>query len=378
MNSMGIYKRLGVKKYINAAATLTVYGGSLMPPEVVDAMGEAAGSFVDLFELHEKVGDRIAALTHNEAAFVPNGAATGLMLATAAAIAGADPEKQALLPFTDGLKNEVVLSEAGRVRYDYAIKMAGGRYVPFGDKKHGTAEQLEAAITAKTAAIFVFYFEHKMTNQPDFADYIRIAKKYDVPLFVDAAAQLPRRENLWRYTAEGADLAIFSGGKGLRGPQASGLMVGKRKWIDIIRGIASPNPGFGRPMKVGKEEIIGLLRAVELFMETDETETLAGYERDVERVVEAFAGVPGVTVTRDFPSEAGQPMPWALIKLQPGAFDTDATGILAELKAGEPGILLSGHNDFLHINPQTLEAGELDIIIRRLKEVLDANRISQA
>jgi len=372
---MNIYDTLGVKRYINASATLTRYGGSIMPDEVLRAMSDAAGSYVDILELHRKAGDYIAKLTHNEAAFVPNGAAAGIMLATAAAVAGDDMEKRARLPFSDGMKNEIVISEAGRVGYDYAIKMAGGRYVTYGDVECATAEQLEAAITPRTAAVFVFYFEHRMGNQPDFETQLRIAKEHGVYLFVDAAAQLPRRENLWRFTRAGADLAIFSGGKGLRGPQSSGLMVGRRELIDRILTIASPNTGIGRPMKVGKEEIAGLMTAVRLYMEHDEEAELAGYERQVQQVIDAFAGDKSVEVRRSFPSEAGQPMPRARIKLLPGAFKTDAQGIAELLMGCEPGVLVSGSRVALEINPQTLQDGEMDIVIEKCKEILSAQRV---
>ena len=372
---MNIYEKLGVKQYINAAATLTMYGGSIMPDEVIAAMIEASKSYVDLVELHKKAGDFIAKLTHNEAAFIPNGAASGLMLATAAAIAGNDPDARERLPYTDGMKNEIILSQAGRVAYDYAIKMAGGKYVPYGDDKSGTAEQLEAAITDKTAAIFVFYFEHRMDNQPDFATQVKIAKAHGIPIFVDAAAQLPKKENMWRYTRDGADLAIFSGGKGLRGPQSSGLIVGRKDLIDTIREIASPNRGIGRPMKVGKEEIAGLMTAVKLFMEQDEQAAVADYERQVQYVIDEFAGYDGAEASRSFPSEAGQPMPRALVTLKPGAFKADGEGVAAQLKQCSPGVLVAARGNDIYINPQTLLDGEIEIVAGKLREVLNANRI---
>ena len=353
---MNIYDKLGVKRYINATATLTMYGGSIMSPEVIAAMEEASKSYIDIVDLHKKVGDYIAKLTNNEAAFVPNGCATGIMLATAVAIAGDDLEARAKLPDTAGMKNEVILSKAGRVPYDFAIKMAGGKYVTYGDEKHGTAEQLEAAITDKTAAILVFYFEHRMDNQPSFETQVKIAKAHGIPIFVDAAAQLPMKENLWRYTQAGADLALFSGGKGLRGPQASGLIVGKKLWIDRIRSIASPNWGFGRPMKVGKEEIIGLMKAVEMYMEHNEEELLADYERQVKFVIDSFESDASLEVSRSFPSEAGQPMPRAQIILKPGAFKVDAKEIGAILKE-EKGVLVAAYDDRIQINPQTLFKG---------------------
>ena len=366
---MNIYEKLGVKQYINAAATLTAFGGSIMPDEVVEAMKEASASYVDILEFHKKAGDYIAKLTHNEAAFISNGAAAGIVLATAAAVAGDDAQKREELPLSEG-KNEIIISRAGRIRYDFAVKLGGGKYALYGDDDKSTEAQLEAAITPNTAAIFMFYFEHRMDNQPSLEAQVRIAKKHGVYLFVDAAAQLPAKEKLWSFTRAGADLAIFSGGKGLRGPQSSGLIVGKRDLIARVATIASPNPGVGRPFKVGKEEIAGLMTAVRLYVEEDEEAVIAGYERQVEYFIGALAGVKGVEVTRSFPSEAGQPMPRAQVKILPGAFDADAAGICERLKNCRPAVLTAVQGDSLMINPQTLLKGEIEIVADKLKEVL--------
>jgi len=370
---MNIYEKLGVRQYINAWATLTMYGGSIMPDEVVAAMAEASRSYVDILELHKKAGDYIARLTHNEAAFISNGAAAAMVVAAAAVVAGDDQGRRDMLPMSEG-RNEIVVSRAGRVGYDFAIKTGGGKIVAYGDDEKATEEQLEAAITPNTAAIFMFYFEHRMGNQPSFEAQVKIAKKRGVYLIVDAAAQLPAKENLWRFTRGGADLAIFSGGKGLRGPQGSGLIVGRRDLIERIAAIASPNPGLARPLKVSKEDIVGLMTAVRLFMEADEDAVIADYERQVARVVSAFDGYVGVEVARSFPSEAGQPMPRAQIKLLPGAFAADAAGIYERLKACRPAVLVAVRDDSLFVNPQTLLKGEIDIVITKLRETLDAAR----
>jgi len=279
-----------------------------------------------------------------------------------------------MLPFSEG-RNEIVISQAGRVGYDFAIKMGGGKYVTYGDAEKSTEAQLEAAITPNTAAIFMFYFENRMDNQPSFEAQVRIAKKHGVYLIVDAAAQLPAKENLWRFTKEGADLAIFSGGKGLRGPQSSGLIVGGRELIDRILTIASPNPGLGRPFKVGKEEIVGLMTAVRLYMESDEEAVIGEYERQVRSVIDAFADFDGVAATRSFPSEAGQPMPRAQLALLPGAFSDDVAAFCERLKSCRPAILVAAINDSLYVNPQTLLKGEIDIVIKVIKETLESIRL---
>ena len=370
---MGVYERLGVRKYINALATVTVYGGSIMPPEVLEAMSEASRSFVSIAELQRKAGDRLAELTNNEAAMVSCGAASGMVLAAAVAIAGDDAELKSRLPNSEGMRNEILVCKKGRVGYDSAIRSGGGVIVEYGSAEGATEADLEAAITDRTAALFAFHFsgmERAMKGQLPVSVQAGIAHRRGVPLIIDAAAQIPVKENLWRYTREwGADLAIFSGGKGLRGPQASGLVVGKREFIDRMVAHACPNGGVGRPMKVGKEEIAGLLRAVELYMESDEPAIIEGYERDVKAVIGAFAGVKGAVASRDFPSEAGQAMPRARIRLRTG--EVKPADVAQWLREGEPGVLIATDEDSLLVNPQTLEAGELEIVIRRLLEAAD-------
>lgn len=370
---MNIYDELGVKRYINATATITIMGGSIMPPEVLDAMKEASQSFVPIPELQQKVGERIAKLTHNEAAYVTNGAAAGMVLATAACLTRNAPERRMDLPYTDGMANEIVTYGPGRVGYDFAIRQAGGKLVNYGDENGATVEQLEAAITDKTAAIFIFQFAHRMEKQLPMEKVVEIGKKHNIPVLVDAAAQIPMKENLWKFTRDiGVDAAIFSGGKGIRGPQSSGLVLGKKWIVDLIAGFACPNAGIGRPMKVGKEEIVGLMTAVKLYMESDEDVILKDYEQQVQAVINGFAGAEGVIVTRDFPSEAGQPMPRAKLYLGDGALMDKGLEVAEYLKQGEIGVHVAADKNAIYINPQTLMQGEIYIVIDRLKQAFDA------
>jgi L-seryl-tRNA(Ser) seleniumtransferase len=364
---MDIYDELGITKIINGAATLTRYGGSLMPPEVRAAMVEAAQHFVDIDELQQKVGEQIATWTHNEAAYVSCGAAAGMVLSTAACITGLDPDKRASLPYTDGMKNEVIVHKCWRVGYDFAIQQAGGKLVEIGTEHSATAEDMERAISEKTAAIFYFYNVSQMGGFVPLEQGIAIAKRHGVPLIVDAAAQLPPVENLWRFTHMGADLALFSGGKGLCGPQSSGLILGRKDLIEACAFNACPRPFVGRPMKVGKEELVGLMAAVRWYLGLDHVALLQSYEDQVQTVIAAFAEHSHATARRSFPSEAGQPMPRAEVVLRAHR----AADVLQQLREGPPSILLAeaGTNG-LYINPQTLREGEIAIIITRLKEIL--------
>jgi L-seryl-tRNA(Ser) seleniumtransferase len=366
-----IYAELGVRKVINGLATVTFLGGSLMPPEVLEAMRAAAQHFVNIDELQEKAGRRIAEWTHNQAAYVSCGAAAGLVLSTAACIAGKDEEKRARLPLSEGLKNEVIVHRCGRVGYDFAIRQAGGRLVEIGDVHGASAAQLEAAINERTAAIFVFFNAVTMKNQVPLEEQIAIAKRYNVPLVVDAAAQIPPVENLWNFTHMGADLALFSGGKGLRGPQSSGLILGRHDLIEACAFHACPRPFIGRPMKAGKEEIVGVMTAVRWYLDLDQAALMRTYEDQVACILEAFAGMPGVEARRSFPSEAGQPMPRAELIFDEAGLGITRDAVLERLMAGDPAVALAPAGECgVFVNPQTLQPGEERIVIQRLKEVL--------
>jgi len=368
---MDIYDQLGVRKIINANATLTALGGSLMPPVVLQAMSEAAQHFVEIDELQRKAGQQIAALTHNEAAYVSCGAAAGLVLSTAACIAGTDPEIRRMLPFSEGLKNEIIVHKCSRVGYDFAIRQAGGVLVEIGSETAASARDLESAINEHTAAVFVFYKDQLMQGQIPLEQQIEIAHRHALPVVVDAAAQLPPPENLWRLNHMGADLVLFSGGKGLCGPQSSGLILGRQDLVDACAFHACPRPFIGRPMKAGKEEIIGLLTAVRWFLSLDHAQVLQDYEDQVAWVVQEMGRLPGVSASRSFPSEAGQPMPRAEIVFDEALLGIARDEILRQLLSGEPAISLapSGASG-IFFNPQTLQPGEERLIVTRLLEIL--------
>lgn len=364
---MTSYADLGVRPVINAIATLTRLGGSLMPPEVIQAMNEAAASFVDLHDLQRRAGDRIAELTHNEAAYVSSGAAAGLVLATAASITGCDPAKVTVFPDLAGLKNEIIVQKNHRNGYDYAITQTGAKIIEIGSAR----QDLEAAITPAVAA--VFWFQGAMSTAADLplADVIAIAHANGIPVIVDAAAQLPPVSNLWGFTRMGADLAIFSGGKDLRGPQASGLILGRRDLIEACQMHGNPNHSIGRPMKAGKEEIMGLLAAVERYVKLDHAARERYCEETVERWCTALQSLTGVTAERAFPNEAGQPLPRCRITIEPGHAGITRDALVEQLAAGEPSILVEPVSaDSIYINPMTLEAGEERIILDRLLALL--------
>lgn len=293
---MSVYEQLGVRTIINAKGPATRLSGGMMRPEVVQAMVEASQSCVDMAELQAAASREIAVATGAEAGYVASGAAACLLLATAACVAGLDPGKMARLPDTTGMKNEVIMVRSQRNFYDHAVRAAGVRIIEVGlpDRYAGAgvrdaeAWEIEDAINDNTAAVFYVVDAYA---QPPLVEVVRVAHARGVPVIVDAAAQLPPQENLKRFISEGADLVAFSGGKALGGPQASGFLCGKRdlimsaalqhldldmfsdSWepprglIDKSRLRGMPQHGIGRTCKVGKEEIIGLLTALRLFIE---------------------------------------------------------------------------------------------------------------
>lgn len=362
-------QQLGVRPVINAAATLTKLGGSLMPPEVVAAMAAASTNFVDMFELNQKVGERLAELTHNESAFVSSGAAAGIALCVASCIAGTNKDLQQSFPYLEGVeKTNVVVYKRQRNPYDYAARQTGARLIEI--EPEGDDLEREVA-NPKTACVLYFGGAALAPGARPLPEVIEVAHSMSVPVIVDGAAQIPPISNLWHYTRDlGADAAIFSGGKGLRGPQSSGLVVGKKAIIDGIRPNAAPNQSFGRPMKVGKEELAGLLTAVELALQGDEPALLAGYEASVQLWVDGLSGFPGVTVERRFPSEAGQPHGRAIVTLDQ-TFPVSKDEVVAALWDRNPRIAVGDiDSTAFALNPQTLETGEDRVVLDAVREVL--------
>lgn len=357
---MSNYDSLGIRPLINANATLTKLGGSLMPPEVLRAMNEAANCFVDLPLLQRKVGERIAELTRNEAAYVTSGAAAGVMLAATACVLRHHPEVGMDFPQIAALKNEAIVHRNQRNGYDFAVQQAGLRFVEI----EPAPSALRAAINEKTAGIF--WFEGRLVEQNDtpLPELIAIAQERDLPVVVDAAAQLPPLENLWRFTEMGAALALFSGGKDLRGPQPTGLMLGRQDMIESIRPISVPNHGLGRPLKVGKEELMGALAAVERYLKLDHAARAAYCEDCVRIWRDALNPLPGICAERDFPNEANQPLPWCLITVDPDALGRSANELVAAFLENDPAISVFGVDETrFRLNPMTLKPGE-EVIVR--------------
>lgn len=375
---MGIYDRIGLRPFINATGTVTVHGGSLMPPEVLDAMREAAVGFVDIPEFHEKAGRYLADLIGVPGAFISSGAAGGIAVAVAAALTGGDPAKAHDLPHVAGRPNEVVALRTGRPNYMHqAAEMVGGRIVEVGSRDAATVDDFAAALGRKTAAIlYVYpYVEATLEQAGDRAATVSavagVARRVGVPLIVDAAAEVPPREKLRRFHAEGADLAIFSGGKGIRGPQSTGLVVGRADLIAACRLNSNPASSVGRGMKVGKEEMAGLVRAVELFMEQDEAALFAGWERQSRVVADRLAGIPGIRAYVRAGDPRGRPpeVPRCFVEIEDPARGT-SRDLAERLAAGDPPVRVRALPNGIFAEPMTLQPGEEEVVGEQIARAL--------
>jgi L-seryl-tRNA(Ser) seleniumtransferase len=377
-DSAEVYTRIGLRPIINASGTYTHLGGSLMPPEVIDAMNDAAKHYVPIRDLTAAVGDRIAKLTGNEAALVTTGAAGAIFVGTCACIGGDDPDKMKRLPFTDGMKNEVVVQKLHNTGWTRQCEAAGARLVEVEYK-----DQLERAITGKTAMLYFLVADKhfgKYRDKPDapggkvsLEECVAIAKSTRVPILVDAAAEIPPPENLSYYTKQGADLVAFSGGKGLRGPQNAGLLLGRKDLVDMAVPFQSPYSGLGRDLKVSKETMIGMLAAVERYLKVDHQAEWNFWESQIDTIKAELDKIPGVE-TGYVPKEITNHVPRLWVQWDEKAFNFSREDCFKALQDGEPSVVALRTPMGVTIVTWMMMSGEEVIVARRLKEVLEKAR----
>ncbi len=358
------YTRIGVRPFINCTATITINGGSLTLPEVVSTIEQASHYHVNINELMEKVGDRLAHLLEVEWGIVTSGAAASLMHATAGCIAGTDPEKMQRLPNLDGLKNEVIMPRESRNVYDHAIRNVGVKIVEV-----DTPAQLRAAIGPHTAMIAILG-QHFGSAKLDLKDVAPIARQSGIPILIDGAADYLIVPN--PYIALGADLVAYSGGKIIRGPQTAGLLVGRRDLVRAAWANSAPHHAVGRAAKVSKEEIVGMLRAVEVWRtERDVRADFATWESWYADITAEITKVAGVKAKIQGPIRGG-PFPTLNVSWDPAQVGMTAGEVGRALLDGEPRIAThaEGHTYSFLIRPVALKPGEHKIVARRLAEVL--------
>ena len=358
---MGIYKNLGLKKVVNAWGTVTKLGGSLMAPEVLDAMREAAGSFVSMEELHEAAGKRIAELLGVEAAGVTCGAAAGLAIATAACMTGKRKSFAYQLPDTTGMRDEVLVLKCHRDLYDQSMLLTGAKFVEVGVTSYAFAQQIEDKITDKTAAFFFTCEAENMRGSIPFEEIAALCKAHNIPIIVDAAAELPPKQNIHRYLDMGASFVVFSGGKELRGPQASGLILGFRDSIEACSLNCCPNYGIGRCMKIDKENICGLVKAVELFAQKDYDRQMEIWSGYTHKLYELLSACPDLELTLGYPQEPGV-QPACILRLFVKPLTLTSAELFDRLTAMDPAVYTFLYQDKVVLNPQCLTEEELPIV----------------
>jgi L-seryl-tRNA(Ser) seleniumtransferase len=358
------FKELGVRTFINAAGTYTFMTGSLMHPEVIDAYNYATREYVLLDDLQDKVGERIAELLHCEAATITAGAASAITLGTAGVLAGMDPEKVIQIPDLTGMKSEVIMQKSHVIGYAHAIRNCGVKIVEVETRK-----ELEKAINEKTAMMW-FFNGNNFVGEVQDQDFVEIAQKHGIPTFNDCAADVPPVENLWKYTDMGFDMVAFSGGKGLRGPQSGGLLLGKKKYIDAARLHAPPRGNtVGRGMKVNKEEVLGMLVTVESYLARDHEADWALWEKQIQIMHDAVASIEGVNPEIHVPKVANH-VPSLRISLDPDKTEWTADKVRQKLKEGHPSIETVGGRESIGITSWMMDPGQERIVASRLREIL--------
>ena len=355
------YETLGVRPLINCVGTVTVFSGSVILPEVRAAMMEASKRYVAIEELMAAACGRIAELMQCEWALVTNGCAAALAQVTAGIVAGLDHAAIQHLPDVSQLKNVVIAQKSHRHGYDQAISMTGVRIVDV-----TTRGELLAAMNVRVA-MFAFLGQAADDGEMSLAEMASIGREYGIPTFVDAAAERPDAPN--RYLAEGADVVAYSGGKCLRGPQASGLVLGRKDILEAAFANASPHHSLGRPMKVGKEEIMGLLAAVEQWVSRDHKAEWRAWERRLAVIAEAVERVESVR------TEIMQPGRSNVAPTLRITWDRDIVGhspqeVQSRLSAGDPRIEVPTYEDGVWIMPYMMEGGEEVVVAERLSTVL--------
>jgi L-seryl-tRNA(Ser) seleniumtransferase len=360
------FKELGLRTFINAAGTYTSMTGSLMPKEVSDAISYGTTEYVNLDDLQDKVGERIAELLECEYATVSSGCFGAMSIGMAGILTGMDPEKVRQLPNTEGMKNEVIIQESHTIGYAQALTNVGAKVI-----KVKTAKDLEKAINKNTAMLW-FLNAHTDQGVIKWEEFIALGKKHDIPTFIDCAADVPPVENLFKFTKMGFDLVSFSGGKGLRGPQSAGLLLGKRKYIEAAR-MHTPPRGetIGRGMKVNKEEVLGMLAALELYLQKDHKAEWAMWEAQIKLISDNALKIKGVETEIHVPKYANH-VPSLRIRWDQSLVKISPSDAREQLKNGHPSIQTVGDNSTVGITTWMMVPGQERVVAKRVSEILSS------
>ncbi len=364
-----IYDRIGVRTIINAAGATTAVGGTLMPPEVIEAMIDASRGFVVIDEMNRAIGEKIAEVTGAQAGMVTAGSAASMLVSVAACIAGVDPAKIRKLPHSEGMANEVIIHRAHRIHYDQMFQAAGGRLVEIGIVRGTYRWELEDAISEKTACITYIDSPHVGPGALPFETVVEVARKSEIPVIVDAASTLPPKGHITRWIDRGADMVIYSGGKGIRGPQDTGLLAGRADLIEAARANGHPSSSVGRAAKVSKEAMAGLFVALERFQLHDHEQDHAYHLLQAEQIRETLE------IRDDVRCELiGDPEihPAPIVALFPADGATwNASALADALEAGEPSIHCKREHNGIQVHTHCLQPGDPEQIIESITAVLE-------
>lgn len=375
------YERLGVRPIINATCHWTDFGGAVMWPEVAEAMAVARDRYVNVHELLDKAGATISGYTHGEATHIVSGCSAGLLSGAAAIMAGDDRVAMAALPHpTDGMRNEFIAHRVPRKQdaagrdypvwtYSHAVRAAGGTLVEIGDDEGVTAEAIAGAIGPRTAG--VYWLCDDPAARISLHEVVNVAHQHGLPVLLDASNTLPPPENIHAFMDMGVDLAAYSGGKGLRGPQGSGFLTGRADLIRAARLQSSPNDGVGRSLKVSKEEMIGLVTALEVWSGRDHAKDMDDAVRRTEYVVTELAELRSARAEYRFPDHIGRPYPTIFIHLDPGGGRTGEE-VMDSLLAGEPSIATMPFSDpwVFRVDVRILPDSDVETVARQLRKTL--------
>lgn len=363
-----ILGELGVKPFINAAGTYTMLTASLMPPEVMTAMQAVSRKFVHLNKLQDAAGAKIAQMLECDAAMVTSGCAAALACGTAGVLTGMNQKFVRQLPDLTGMKTEVIVQKKHRNGYDHAVRLCGVKLVEI-----ETVEEFERAVNANTAMTFFANFAEP-EGQIKAEDWVKLSKKHNLPSLTDCSADTPPPERLFRYTKMGFDLVAFSGGKGICGPQSAGILLGRKDLIEAAKINTSPNSdSIARGMKVNKEEIIGMLVALELFLKRDFSVDRREYDKRVKLIQDSVANLPSISFEVDVPPIANN-VPHLKIKWDESKIKISPIEVKKKLLESEPSIEAnpSTNKEQLVIGVWMMQAGEAQIVAKRVREILKA------
>lgn len=359
-----IFKEFGLRTFINASGYFTTLSGSLMHDETVEAIRETSKHFCRLEEVQDKVGAKIAELLHAEAAMVTAGAFSALMLGMAGVLSGNNPKNVSRIPDLEGsgMKSEVILQKTHNDGYAHALRNCGVKLITV-----ETIEELERAINEKTAMMYFINYQSSL-GAIQHKEWLQVAKRHQIPTMIDMAADLPPKENLWRFHDLGFDLVCVSGGKFMRGPQSTGILSGRKDLIAAARLNAPPRgSNIGRGMKVNKEEIFGLYFALERFINTDQDKEWKMLEDRLSLIEGTLVSIPGV-VTEVLPLPAINRVPTLKISWDKNKIKLDNLGL--NLRNGYPSIEVMGGNGSINVTTHMLKANEVKIVAERIREEL--------